>query len=153
MRLFLTKRGEYGIRLLIHLAQQPRDRRMTAGELAEVCEIPAGNVPTIVNILSRAGILVCSPGRGGGCTLAREPSDIAMLETVVALEGPFELTRCVLDSRRCFGRDPECAVHNAWTAGRDAAIDALGRTTLADAVARQREIERQAKRRARSATR
>lgn len=140
MRLFLTKRGEYGIRLLLHLAAHP-GQRMTAGELAEACEVPAGNVPTIVNILARSGILMCSPGRGGGCSLAREASDISMLEIIEALEGQLEISRCLLDSRRCHDRDPECAVHKAWSSGRDAAIRALSETTLADTLEREREIE------------
>lgn len=152
MRLFLTKRGEYGIRLLLHLADRPAEERMTAGELAEACEIPAGNVPTIVNVLSRSGILMCSPGRGGGCQLARDPADISMLQIIEALEGSLEISRCLLDSRRCHDRDPECAVHHAWSEGRDAAIRSLAVTTLADTLAREREIARLQKRqRARAA--
>lgn len=140
MRLFLTKRGEYGIRLLLHLAAQTPGERRTASDLAKACEIPAGNVPTIMNILARAGILVCSPGRGGGCSLARDASAITMLQIIEALEGQLEISRCLLDSRRCHDRDPECAVHAAWSAGRDAAIGALGATSLADTLNREREI-------------
>lgn len=140
MRLTLTKRGEYGVRLVLYLAGQEPDHRMTAAQLAEVCEIPAGNVPTIMSMLSRAGILVCSPGRSGGCTLARPAEDISALEIIEALEGPLEIAYCLLDSRRCHGKDPECAVHHAWSEGRNAAIAALARTSLADAVDREREI-------------
>lgn len=140
MRLSLTKRGEYGIRLLLYLADQPPAHRMTASELADVCDIPAGNVPTIVNILSRAGILQCSPGRSGGCALARDAADISALEVVEALEGSLEITHCLLDSRRCHDRDPECAVHHAWSEGRAAALSALAGTSLADAVKREHEI-------------
>lgn len=140
MRLTLTKRGEYGIRLLLHLADAGEDQRMTAAELAEACDIPAGNVPTIVNMLSRAGILSCSPGRSGGCSLARSPSDISALEIIEALEGPLEISHCLLDSRRCHDKDPECAVHHAWSEGRNAAIAALAKTSLAAAVEREREI-------------
>ncbi len=139
MRLFLTKRAEYGIRLLLHFAAHPGER-MTAGELAEACDIPAGNVPTIVNILGRAGILMCSPGRGGGCTLARDPADISTLEIIEALEGQLEISRCLLDSRRCHDRDPECAIHKVWSTGRDAAITALAETSLADVLKREEEI-------------
>jgi Rrf2 family transcriptional regulator, iron-sulfur cluster assembly transcription factor len=140
VRLFLTKRGEYGIRALLHLAAIPSGERRTASELAEACEIPAGNVPTIVNILARSGLLACSPGRGGGCSLARDPADISMLEIIEALEGQLEVPHCLLDSRRCHDRDPECAVHAAWSLGRDAAIGALSETSLADTLTREREI-------------
>ena len=98
MRLTLTKRGEYGFRLMLYLAGRPPDERVTAAQLAEVCRIPAGNVPTILSMLSRAHILSCSPGRNGGCTLARDPADISTLEIIEALEGQLEISHCLLDS-------------------------------------------------------
>ncbi len=147
MRLSLTKRCEYGIRLLLHLAAQPDEQRMTAGELAEACDIPAGNVPTIVNVLARSGMLMCSPGRGGGCQLAVDPAEVSMLQIIEVLDGPLEIARCLLDSRRCHDRDPECAVHHAWSQGRDAAIRSLAQTTLADTLRREREIARLSRRR------
>jgi Rrf2 family protein len=140
VRLTLNKRAEYGVRLVMYLADQASDQRMTAAHLAEECQIPAGNVPTIMSLLSRAGVLDCSPGRAGGCMLARPPEEISALEIVEALEGPMEIAHCLLDSRRCHGKDPECAVHHAWSEGRDAAIAALARLSLADAVRHEREI-------------
>lgn len=140
MRLTLTKRGEYGIRLVVLLAQQDSESRLTAAQLAEACSIPAGNVPTIVSILSRARILSCSTGRYGGCALARPAEEISALEVIEALEGSLEIPHCLLDSRRCHDKDPECAVHPAWSKGRDAAIMALADTSLADVVRREAEI-------------
>lgn len=140
MRLTLTKRGEYGIRLVILLARQGPEERMTAAQLAEECGIPAGNVPTIVSMLSRANILSCTPGRYGGCVLARPAEEIYALEIIEVLEGSLEIPHCLLDSRRCHDKDPECAVHHAWNSGRDAAIAALANTSLADVVEREDEI-------------
>lgn len=148
MRLTLTKRGEYGIRLVILLARQDPDERMTAAQLAEACGIPAGNVPTIVSMLSRAGILSCSPGRYGGCALARPAEDIYALEIIEALEGSLDIPHCLLDSRRCHDKDPECAVHHAWNKGRDAAISSLASTSLAEVVRREDEIAQETAQRA-----
>lgn len=140
MKLSVTKRGQYGFRMLLHLASREQGERMTAAELSEECDISAGNVPTILNTLSRAGILQCSPGRSGGCTLARPAEEISALEVIEALEGPIEIAHCLLDSTRCHGKDPECALHEAWSVGRNAAIAALAHTTLADAARREAEI-------------
>jgi Rrf2 family protein len=141
VRLSLTRRSEYGIRALMHMAELPAEQRVTAAELAEACNIPPGNVPTIMNILSRAGLLVCTPGRGGGCTLALHPKNISMLDIIESLEGRLDLSHCLLDSRRCDEHDPECAVHVAWTEGRSAAVESLARTSLDETVRRQREID------------
>lgn len=140
VRLTLTKRGEYGFRVMMYLVEQPREHRVTAAQLAEECDIPAGNVPTIMSMLSRARILACTPGRHGGCSLARDPADISALEIIEALEGPLEISYCLLDSRRCHGRDPQCALHHAWSSGRESAITALARTSLADAADWERTI-------------
>ena len=148
MHLSLTRRSEYGIRALIYMAGLPSGDRVTAAELADACQIPAGNVPTIMNILSRSGLLICTPGRGGGCTLALEPADISMLDIIESLEGRLDLAHCLLDSRRCDDHNPECAVHVAWSRGRSAAIEALARTSLGDTATRQREITKILARRA-----
>jgi len=140
MHLSLTKRSEYGIRLMLYMADLPRGERMTAAELAQACEISPGNVPTIMNMLSRSGLLLCIPGRSGGCTLARHPEDISMLEIIESLEGRLEISHCLLDSRRCNDHRPECALHAAWSHGRAAAINALDRTSLSDTLQREREI-------------
>jgi len=138
MRLALTRRCEYGIRLLIQLARMPSGTRMTTAELAEVCEVPPGNVPTIVNILSRAGFLHSSPGRRGGCELAVDPESVSMLDVVRLLEGNIELEHCLLDSRhRC--DEYKCCLCDIWMAGRAQALAALSETSLADAVGWEQE--------------
>ena len=131
MRLTLTKRGEYAVRMALHLATVA-DGRVTAGELGAVCGIPMGNVPTIVNMLSRAGVLDCSPGRGGGCMLQRPADEISVLEVIEAVEGPLG-SMCVLDAKRCGVPGQECALHSAWASGREAVLDTLGGLSLADA--------------------
>ena len=139
VRLSLTKQGQYGVQLLIHLATLPADTRLTARELAEACGIPVGNVPTVVNRLSRGGFLDCTPGRHGGCTLARSPALISMLDIVECLEGSLDISHCLLDGHRCADKESECALHFAWSEGRKAAIASLSAPSL-DAVA-AREIE------------
>ena len=114
---------------------------MTAQELADECGIPLGNVPTIVNLMSRGGLLMSSPGRNGGCSLARSADSITTLEIIECLEGTFDISHCLLDSRRCHDKDPECAMHAAWKAGRDAAIGALGTTSLATVASREVELQ------------
>lgn len=142
MRLSLARRTEYGIRLLLVLAASPNDT-LTAADLAERCEIPAGNVPAILSTLSRAGLVMSSRGRAGGCTLARTPAAISIMEVVQALEGPLALSRCILDSRRCHNGGPLCAVHQVWIEGRDAALAALAQTSLAETLERELVIAKQ----------
>lgn len=130
--------------MMLELASRAPGTRLTTRELADVCDIPPGNVPTVVSTLARAGLLMNSPGRGGGCSLARDPGTVPMLEVIEALEGSLAVDHCLLDSRRCHDKDPECALHEAWSAGRAAAISALAGTTLAAAAARELELREDA---------
>ncbi|MBS1837657.1 MAG: Rrf2 family transcriptional regulator [Actinobacteria bacterium] len=140
MQLSLTKQGQYGVRLLIHLATLPDGTRRTAQELASACAIPSGNVATVVHRLSRGGFLSCTPGRNGGCTLARPPSEISLLDIVGCLEGSLDISHCLLDGRRCTDKQSECALHFAWVEGRQAAIGSLSATTLRAAADREVEL-------------
>ena len=82
MKLSLTKRSDYGLRIVQYLAAQRPGYKGTSAEFAEGCDIPSGNVPTIVSHLSRAEILQCTPGPRGGCVLARPPEEISILEVI-----------------------------------------------------------------------
>jgi Rrf2 family protein len=134
MRLTLTRRAEYGVRVLLYLAHRPQER-FTAVHLAEQCDIPAGNLPTIIATLTRAGIVDARPGRNGGSQLAHDPSQITMLQVVEILEGGSESERCILGTGRC-GEGRECALHQSWKLGRAAALGALAKLTLEQAAQR-----------------
>jgi Rrf2 family protein len=140
VRLSLTRGGEYAVRILMHLGTLEPGTRVTSGRLAGECDVPAGNVPTIVNRLSRAGILVCAPGRGGGCALARYAEDITILEIIETMDGQLEVPTCLLDSRRCDDKDQNCALHHHWQHARLGLIECLADVSLAKAVEREAEI-------------
>ena len=123
------------MRMLAHLASLGPDVRVTSAELGTECDVPSGNVPTIISRLSRAGILACTPGRQGGCSLARDPAEISTLEVIEALEGPLAASVCLLDGRDCADNEPLCVMHPSWVATRQAMIDSFATTSLADVVA------------------
>lgn len=140
MQLSLTKQGEYGVRILLYLATLPPETRITSKEFAAACSIPAGNVPTVVNRLSRGGFLSCTPGRNGGCTLARSAADMTLFEIVAHLEGSLDISHCILDGHRCMDKELECALHFTWVKGSQAALDSLANVTLQAAADREIEL-------------
>ena len=142
MRLTLTKRSGDAIRMLIHLAGAPEGTRRTSTQLAAACGVSAGNVPTLVANMARAGLLECTPGRGGGCRLARPAAEITVAEVVAALEGSLELDRCSIDDRRCADREQHCGMHRTWSAAHADLIANLSGLTLAEAARREQVDER-----------
>lgn len=138
MRLTLTKRSGDATRMLVHLAGMPDGTRVTSAALAKACNVSSGNVPTLIATLSRAQLLDCTPGRGGGCRLARPAAEITVAEVVAALEGSLELDRCSIDDRRCADRPYYCGMHRTWSAAHADLIANLTKLTLAEAARRER---------------
>ena len=136
MRLALTKRSGAALRLLLHLASLPAGTQRTSSDLAEASGVSQGNIPTLVAALSRAEILECSRGPGGGCTLAREPSQISIAEVLTAIEGSLEPEHCAIDDRRCGDREYLCGMHQTWSGVVRSLTDQLADLSLAEALHR-----------------
>lgn len=129
MRLYLTWRGEQGVRVATFLTG--RDGWTPTREIADRAAVPGGQVARVVADLGRAGILVNRSGSRGGCRSAVAPEQITVLDVVEALEGPLAPHVCLLDRRRC-PEDGTCGLHEAWAGARAAVIEALGSVTLRD---------------------
>lgn len=136
MRLALTKRTGDAIRMLMFLATIPDGERRTSAQLSESCGVSMGNVPTLVAALSRADLLDCARGPGGGCRLGRDPSTITMAEAIVAIEGSLDPEHCAVDERRCAERDYACGIHETWATVIRDLRSSLSSLTLTEAVVR-----------------
>ncbi|BBG05236.1 BadM/Rrf2 family transcriptional regulator [Pseudonocardia autotrophica] len=62
--------------------------------LAGLYGLPAAYLNKQLQALVRAGVLVSVPGPRGGFALERDPSQVTLLDVVVALEGPEDAFRC-----------------------------------------------------------
>lgn len=127
MRLELASEGRYGLRALIYLART--EGMATADTISIEAKIPRRLLARIMAKLSRAGLVVSQEGRGGGSRLARSPEEITLKDAVEALEGPFEVTRCIMQDRVC-GDGRPCAMHEAWEEGQEAILEYLATQTL-----------------------
>lgn len=129
MRLELSSEGRYALRALVYLAHS--GERVTADRISAETRIPRRLLARIITRLVRAGLIESQEGRGGGSRLARSPEEITLRDAVEAVEGPFELTRCIMEQRPC-GEGRPCALHEAWIEGQKAILDYLATQTLAE---------------------
>lgn len=127
----ISRRTDYGVRLILDLASLPDSGRASAHEIAVRQNIPRPFLAKIVSQLSLAGLVITFRGAGGGVALARPASQINLLEVIEALEGPIELNRCVIEPEAC-PRSGHCAVHVVWDQARAELVDLLHTTTFAD---------------------
>lgn len=133
MGLRLTYAGDYAVRAMIHIASLPEGTRVLRQEIAKERDIPASFMAKILRCLVGAGLLRSSRGVRGGFTLARQPSEINLLEVVEAVEGPLSLTNCVPDPDGCELSD-SCPANAVWTMVQKRIGDVLASTTLHDLI-------------------
>jgi Rrf2 family transcriptional regulator, cysteine metabolism repressor len=145
--LFSTK-AEYGVRLMVELGRRTEGvspdevKPVSLTAVAEAENLPLSYLEHLVAKLRSAGLVTSVRGAHGGYRLAREASEIAMLEVVQALEGPIAPMECFHPERegrvQC-SHDPEadmaCATKLLWTRVHGGVTKALARTTLAELVA------------------
>lgn len=133
MRLELNSEGRYGLRALIYLSQI--GVRTTAETVSAEARVPRRQLARVLAKLSHAGLVESHGGRGGGTRLARPPEKVTLRDAVEAIEGPFEVTRCIMQQRAC-GEGKPCAMHEAWEEGQEEILNYLETQTLSDFVSR-----------------
>ena len=129
MHLELSSEGRYALRALVYLAWI--EERTTADRISAEAGIPRRLLARILAKLSHAGLVESEQGRGGGSQLARPASEITLRESVEAVEGPFGVTRCIMEDRAC-GKGTPCALHEAWEEGQQAILEYLQEHSLED---------------------
>ena len=113
----LTKKADYGLISLKHLALRGRERTASAKEMAETYRIPLPVLSKVLQKLVRDGFLVSEQGTNGGYRLSRDPATITTLEVIRAIDGPIILTTCFTAhgecelSNQCTVREPLRKVH------------------------------------------
>jgi len=131
VRLELSSEGRYALRALVYLARL--GERTTADRISSEAYIPRRLLARVLAKLSRAGLVESGQGRGGGSRLARPAGKITLRDAVEAAEGPFGVTRCIMQNRVC-GEGAPCALHEAWEKGQNAILQYLDSQTLEEFV-------------------
>jgi Rrf2 family protein len=107
----LTKKADYGLIAMRHLAEHADLGACSAKDLAEMYGIPQEALAKILQRLARARLLTSQHGTNGGYVLARDPRKISALEVIQAIEGPLFQSSCksvkgCSTSLKCTVREP-----------------------------------------------
>jgi Rrf2 family protein len=105
----LSKKVDYGLMSLMHLAQRTERSSWSAREISENYDIPLELLAKILQKLVQKGLLVSHAGTHGGYSLSRPAGKISAAEVIEAIEGPLSLTNCVSDDGVC-GQFEKCNV-------------------------------------------
>jgi Rrf2 family protein len=108
----LTKKADYGLMAMKHLAEHAHNGACSAKDVAESYGIPPEVLAKILQRLTKAGLLHSQHGINGGYTLARAANEISAYEVIRAIDGPLFITSCITvrgecdQTQRCTIREP-----------------------------------------------
>jgi Rrf2 family protein len=142
----LSKRGEYGLRAMINLADNiDQDKPYPLVQIKDISErenIPAKFLEQILLALKNAGLLQSKMGFGGGYYLARPAAEINLGQIIRILDGPLAPVRCVsqMAYEPCDCPDEQtCGLRMAMGDVRNAIAGILDHTSLADIARRMND--------------
>src|SRR5450755_4891053 len=108
----LTKKADYGLMAMKHLAEHADQGSCSAKDVADAYGIPPAALAKILQRLAKVGLIRSQHGINGGYTLTRDPRMISAFEVIKAIDGPLFITSCVTvrgecdQSDRCNIREP-----------------------------------------------
>ncbi len=134
----VSTKGDYGLRALIELAHHyGQVRPVQSGEIAARQNIPESYLEQLLATLRRAGFIRSVRGPQGGHSLLRDPQELKISEVIVALEGSILPISCLEEGSPCT-TGGGCAQRDMWVQVREAILQVLDNTTLADLAAQDR---------------
>lgn len=145
----LSKRGEYGLRAMITLAEASQaDGSPAMKQIKEISQreqISSKFLEQILLTLKNAGLLHSKMGVGGGYYLARPANEITLGQIFRVLDGPVAPIKCVsqmaYESCGC-PNEETCGLRLVMSDVRNAIAGILDNTSLADVTKRQNAIRK-----------
>ena len=127
----LTSFTDFGLRALMRLAGAP-DRSFTVAQIAEEFAISREHLMKVVRALAREGFVTARRGAAGGIALARPASEIRLGAVIRALEARHALVECFQSGGGACRLLPRCRLKRRLWEAREAFLNELDRSTLAD---------------------
>ena len=125
----LSKKVDYALIALMHLAQQDEDAS-SAREVATIYGMPQDLLAKVLQKLTRSGLVLSRQGTKGGYRLARPAEAITVARVIEVAEGQPSLTQCLTDVGACDQFDT-CNIKSPLQRLNDEVIVMLSRVTIA----------------------
>ncbi|KAJ52806.1 Rrf2 family protein [Clostridium tetanomorphum] len=128
----LSTKGRYGVRAMVDLAINYGSEPVSIKSIAERQNISEYYLEQLFSSLRKADLIKSIRGAQGGYILTREPRDISIAEIMEVLEGPLDLSECVLEGS-CSNMD-SCSTRLLWVKIKESVEQVTKSTTLQDLV-------------------
>jgi Rrf2 family protein len=125
----LSKKADYGLIALKHLAMHNGHGSSSASDIAEVYRVSATLMAKVLQKLAKSGLVAARHGSSGGYTLARNPALITALDVIQAIDGPLFITSCVTSHGDC-EVSTTCSIREPLRRVNDSILEVLGKVTI-----------------------
>ena len=130
----LSKKADYALMAMKHLALHSDRGSLSAREIAEQYDIPIELMAKVLQRLVRRGLLASHQGTRGGYHLARQPGLISVADVIQAIDGPVTVSACSTEENQC-EQYSKCNVRDPLWRLRERILAALGECTIAELAA------------------
>ena len=130
----LSKKADYALMAMKHLANRSDTSSSSAREIAEQYDIPVELMAKVLQRLARRNLLVSHQGTRGGYRLSRAAAAISVADIIQAIDGPLTVTACSTDAENCdqYGK---CSVRDPLWRIKDRILSALATCSLQEVAA------------------
>ena len=128
----LSKKADYALIAMKHLAMKRDAASTSAREIAEQYDIPIELMAKVLQRLVRMGLLTSHQGTRGGYTLSRPSLTISVADVIQAIDGPFTVTACSTSSDAGCEQYGKCSIRDPLWRIKERIVAALGTVSLAE---------------------
>lgn len=125
----LSKKADYGLIAVKHLASHRKEHACSANEIAEEYGISVTLMAKVLQKLARRNLVAAKHGSSGGYQLAKEPGQISALDVITAIDGPVLITSCVTSHGNCDATE-RCSVREPLRRVNESILQVLGTVTI-----------------------
>jgi Rrf2 family protein len=125
----LSKKADYGLIAVKHLAMHRGDHACSASEIAEDYGISTTLMAKVLQRLARQGMVAAKHGSSGGYQLAKDPGQISALDVISAIDGPVLITSCVTNHGNCEATE-RCSVREPLRRVNESILQVLSTVTI-----------------------
>jgi Rrf2 family protein len=125
---------------MLTLAASKDGEPIAAREIAQKQKLSLKYLEGLLGSLKAAGLVSSKQGVRGGYFLNKRPEEITLYEILVSLGERLDIVACTADPGIC-DQSPSCATREVWGQIKEAVLDILCQTTLADLQKRSAYLE------------
>ena len=130
--MLISTRGRYALRVLVDLAEQNKEEYTPLKEIAARQEISQKYIESIMTMLSKAGFVEGTHGKGGGYRLSRLPEEYKIGDVLRLTEGSLAPVSCLENGAVKCERAAQCRTLPMWTKLDSLINGYLDKISLAD---------------------